>query len=139
MSSFDLNIDLGKAFGKHKINIVVEHTGLGHIVFYGKLPVVKELREEVKVDGWLIVELEDINRSLADLKLMLQRYGLEKSSQLQLDIQQLPLLKKINSFALNAGYKNISFNINELSNGANKISLAARVEFNRSGQAALNW
>ena len=133
MSSFDLNIDLGKAFGKHKINIVVEHTGLGHIVFYGKLPFIKELREEVKVDGWLIGELEEINRSLADLKLMLQR------SQLQLDIQQLPLLKKINSFALNAGYKNISFNINELSNGANKISLAARVEFNRSGQAALNW
>ena len=138
MSSFDLNIDLGKAFGKHKINIVVEHTGLGHIVFYGKLPFVKELREEVKVDDWLINELEEINRSLTDFKLMLQRYGLD-SSRLQIDSQQLPIIKKTNSFALNAGYKNISININELSDCINKISLAARVEFNRSGQAALNW
>lgn len=137
MSSFDLNIDLGKAFGKHRIDVVVEHTGLGHIVFYAKLPFKKEEKIEIPVTCNLIGEIEAFKDALDDYSFTaakMVKFGLESSSDIQLSTQTLPVIKNLNLFV-----NKISFNINELKQALEKIFIAARVEHTRSGNVVLNW
>lgn len=137
MSSFDLNIDLGKAFGRHKINVVVEHTGLGHIVFFAKLPLKKEEKAEIPVTPLLINEIEAFKDALDDYSFTaakMVKFGLEPDSNIKLNVGQLPVIKKLNIFT-----SNISFNINELKQALEKIFIAARVENTRSGNVGLNW
>lgn len=137
MSSFDLNIDLGKAFGKFKINVVVEHTGLGHIVFFAKVPLKKEEKVEIPVTSSLINEIEAFKDALDDYSFTaakMVKFGLEPDSNIKLNVRQLPVIKKLNIFT-----SNISFNINELKQALDTIFIAARVENTRSGNVGLNW
>lgn len=137
MSSFDLNIDLGIAFGKHKINMVVEHTGLGYLIFICKMPFHKEERREVPVSIDLIHDIDDFREVLANYNLFgreMQRYGFTTTENIQLEIGKLPILRN-----LNISFKNISFNIKELIKALTDIYFAARVEYTRSSTSVENW
>lgn len=137
MSSFDLNIDLGKAFGRHKINVVVEHTGLGHIVFFARLPLKKEERLEIPATSTLIGEIEAFKDALDDYSFTaakMVKFGLDPDTSILLNVRTLPVIKNLNLFT-----NKILFNINELKQALDKIFIAARVEFTRSGSSVLNW
>lgn len=137
MSSFDLNIDLGKAFGKFKINVVVEHTGLGHIVFFAKLPLKKEEKVEIPVTSSLINEIEAFKDALDDYSFTaakMVKFGLDPDQTILLNVRTLPVIKNLNLFT-----NKILFNINELKKALEKIFIAARVENTRSGNVGLNW
>lgn len=137
MSSFDLNIDLGKAFGRHKINVVVEHTGLGHIVFFARLPLKKEERLEIPATSTLIGEIEAFKDALDDYSFTaakMVKFGLDPDQTILLNVRTLPVIKNLNLFT-----NKILFNINELKQALDKIFIAARVEFTRSGSSVLNW
>lgn len=134
MVNITLTAHLGQAFGNHKVEVSVNHTGQGHLDFRLetklKLPFLPKLDKQIEVTSKFIEKILDI-KSISDKYIDLLR-----SNNGFIDLDNLVFFN-LDSAAISVPLpiKKIGFDPVELSHNLELISNAARVEKVRSNIA----